>query len=98
MKLASYMKRRLRTFHEKMRGKIFRYKKEGGTDDWRKFYNENLHKFYSSPDIKMIKSRIVKSAESYSTRGRDKNAYKVLAGKPEVLFKDLGIDGTLMSK
>jgi hypothetical protein len=79
--------------------KIFRYKKEDGTDDWRKFYNENLHKFYSSPDIiKIIKSRTVKSAGSFSTRGRNKNAYKLLAGKPEVLFKDLGIDGILMSK
>jgi hypothetical protein len=72
---------------------------EEATGDWRKFYNEERHNLYSAPDIiKMMKSRIVKSTGSFNTRGRDRNARKISAGKPEVLFRNLGIDGMVISK
>jgi hypothetical protein len=45
-----------------------------------------------------MKSRIVKTAGSFSMNGRDRNAYKVLAGKPEIFFNDLGINRMLISK
>jgi hypothetical protein len=43
--------------------RIFGPKKDEVTEGWRKLHNEELHNFYSSPDvIRMIKSRRMKWA------------------------------------
>jgi hypothetical protein len=55
-------------------------KKIGG---WRKLYNEELHKLYSSSTIiRIIKPRRMRSAGHVARMG-EKNAYRILVGKPE---------------
>jgi hypothetical protein len=54
------------------------------TGDWRKLFNEELHNLYSSPNIiRMIKSRSVSWATACRTNGENRNAYRILVGKPE---------------
>jgi hypothetical protein len=49
---------RLRIFENRVLRKIFRPKRDEVTGGWRKLHNEELHNFYSSPNIiRMIKSR-----------------------------------------
>jgi hypothetical protein len=46
--------------------------------------NEELHNLYSSPNIiRMIKSRKMSWAVNVVRKGSKRNAYKILAGKPE---------------
>jgi hypothetical protein len=52
--------------------------------DWRKLHNEELHILYSSPNIiRQIKSRGTRWAGHVAHVGEERNAYKVLMGKPE---------------
>jgi hypothetical protein len=45
-------------FENKVLRRIFGPKRDEVTGDWRKLYNEELHKLYTSPNIiKMNKSR-----------------------------------------
>jgi hypothetical protein len=45
-------------FEKKVLRRIFRPKREEVRAGWRKLHNEELHNFYSSPNIiRMIKSR-----------------------------------------
>jgi hypothetical protein len=51
---------------------------------WRKLHNEELHNLYSSPSIiRMIKSSRTKWAGHMACMGQKRNAYRILAGKPE---------------
>jgi hypothetical protein len=64
--------------------RIFGWKRDEVTGGWRKLHNEELHNLYSSPSIvRMIKSRRMKWARHVARMGENKNAYKVLVGKPE---------------
>jgi hypothetical protein len=50
----------------------------------KKFVNEKLHELYSSPNIiKMMKSRRMRWAGNVARMGETRNAYRILAGKPE---------------
>jgi hypothetical protein len=54
------------------------------TGDWRKLHNEELHRLYSSPSIiRMIKSRRMRWAGHVARMGERRNAYSILAEKPE---------------
>jgi hypothetical protein len=49
---------RLRVLQNRMLNRIFGLKRDEVTGGWRKMHNEELHNFYSSPNIiKMMKSR-----------------------------------------
>jgi hypothetical protein len=51
--------------------RIFGPKRDEVTGGWRKLYNEELHKLYSSPSIiRMIKSRRVRWAVHVAGMGR----------------------------
>jgi hypothetical protein len=59
-------------------------KRDEVTGDWRKLHNEELHNFYSSPNIiRMIKSRRMKLAGYVARRGEKRNAYRIMKGKAE---------------
>jgi hypothetical protein len=54
------------------------------TGEWRKLYNEELHNLYSSQNIiRMMKLRRMRWAGHVAGMGVKRNAYRILAGKPE---------------
>jgi hypothetical protein len=62
--------------------RIFGPKGNELTRGWRKLHIEELHNFYSSPII-TIKSRRIRWAGHVARMGKQRNAYRVLVGKPE---------------
>jgi hypothetical protein len=64
--------------------RIFGPKRDKVKGGWRKLHNEELHNLYSSPSvIRMIKSRRTRWAGHVALRGKRRNAYRILMGKPE---------------
>jgi hypothetical protein len=62
---------RLRVFENRLLRRIFGPKRDQVTGDWRKLHNEELHNFYSSPDIiRMIKSRRIRWTGNVARMGR----------------------------
>jgi hypothetical protein len=54
------------------------------TGEWRKLHNKELRDFYSSPSIiRIIKPRRMKWAGHVARMREKRNAYRLLAGKPE---------------
>jgi hypothetical protein len=51
---------------------------------WRKLHNEELRDLYYSPSIiTIIKSRRMRSTGHVARMGENRNAYRLLVGKPE---------------
>jgi hypothetical protein len=64
--------------------RIFGPKRDEVTGDWRKLHKEELHNLYSSPNIiRMIQSRRMRWAVHVARMGENRNAYRILVGKPE---------------
>jgi hypothetical protein len=63
--------------------KIFEPKRDEVTGGWRRMHNEELHNLCSSLNIKTVKSRRMRLAGHVARMREKKNAYKILAGKPE---------------
>jgi hypothetical protein len=64
--------------------RIFGPNRDEVTGEWRKLHNEELHNFYSSPDIiRQIKSRRMRWAGHVAHVGEERKVYKVLVGEPE---------------
>jgi hypothetical protein len=58
-------------------------KRDEVTGDWRKLHNEELHNLYSSSDIiRMMKLRWMRWAGHVARMGANRNAYRILVGKP----------------
>jgi hypothetical protein len=71
-------------FENRVLRRIFGPRRDEVTGDWRKLHNEELHNFYSSPNIiRMIKSRRIRYAGHVARMGETRNAYRILMGKPE---------------
>jgi hypothetical protein len=71
-------------FENRVLWRIFGPKRDEVTGDWRKLHNEEIHNLYSSPNIiRMIKSRSVRLEGRATRMGENKNAYRILVGKPE---------------
>jgi hypothetical protein len=71
-------------FENRVLRRIFGPKRDEVTGEWRKLYNEELHNFYSSPDIiKQVKSGRMRWAGHVARMGQERKLYKVLVGKPE---------------
>jgi hypothetical protein len=58
-------------------------RRDAVTGDWRKLHTEELHNFYSSPNIisRMIKSRRMGWAGHVARMGEKRNAYGILVGR-----------------
>jgi hypothetical protein len=64
--------------------RIFGPRRDEATGEWRKLHNEELRGLYSSPSIiKIIKSRKMRWARHVARMGEERNAYRILVGKPE---------------
>jgi hypothetical protein len=75
---------KLRVFENRVLRRIFGPKRDGVTGGRRKLHNEELHNLYSSPSvIRIIKSRKIKWAEHVARKGKKRNVYRLLAGRPE---------------
>jgi hypothetical protein len=59
-------------------------KREEVAGGWRRLHNEEIHKFYASPNISRVgKSRSMRWTEHVTRMCDMINAYKILVGKPE---------------
>jgi hypothetical protein len=78
--------------------KIFRPRREEVTGDCRKFLKEELHDFYSSPNItRVTKSRKMRWADMWHVFGRAE-AHKMFwwrSLRKRDHLQDLGIDGRM---
>jgi hypothetical protein len=71
-------------FENRVLRRIFGPMRAEVTGDWRELHNEELHNLYSSSDIiPMKKSRTMRWAGHVARMGVKRNAYRILAGKPE---------------
>jgi hypothetical protein len=71
-------------FENRVLRRIFGPKRDEVTEDWRKLHNDELHNLYSSSNIiSMIKSRWMRWAGHVTRYGDKRNAYSILAAKPE---------------
>jgi hypothetical protein len=53
------------------------------TGEWRRLHNKKLYVLYSSPNIRVIKSRRLRWAGHVARMGDRRGAYRALVGKPE---------------
>jgi hypothetical protein len=71
-------------FENKVLRRIFGQKRDEVIGDWRKLHNEELHDLYSSPSIiRMTKSTRMRWARCVAQIGEERNACRILMGKPE---------------
>jgi hypothetical protein len=75
---------RLRVFENRVLRTIFGLKRDGVMGEWRKLHGEELRDLYSPPSvIRIIKSRRMRWAGHVARMEEMRNAYRLLAGKPE---------------
>jgi hypothetical protein len=71
-------------FENRVLRRKFGSKRDEVTGEWRKLHNEELHILFLSPNIiRQIKSRRMRWAGHVARVGEERNAYRVLMGKPE---------------
>jgi len=71
-------------FESRLLRRIFGPKREEVARGWRRLHNEELHNLYTSSDsIRVVRSRVTKWAGYVAYMEEMKNAYKILAGRPE---------------
>jgi hypothetical protein len=63
--------------------RIFGPKRDEVIGGCRKVHNEELHNFYSSPNIIRMKSKRMKLVGHVACMEEKRNAYRILVGKPE---------------
>jgi hypothetical protein len=63
--------------------RIFGLKRDEVTGDWRKLHNEELNDLYSSPNIRVIKSRRMRWAGHVARMGERRSVCRILVGKSE---------------
>jgi hypothetical protein len=75
---------RLRVFENRVQRRIFGQKRDEVKGEWRKLHNEELRDLYSSPSkVRIIKPRRMRWAGHVARMEEQRNAYRLLVGKPE---------------
>jgi hypothetical protein len=74
---------RLRVFENRVLRRIFGPKRDEVTGEWRRLYNEELNDLYSSPNIRVIKSRRMRWEGHVACMGQGRGSYRILLGRPE---------------
>jgi hypothetical protein len=63
---------------------VVRFVRDEVTGEWRKLHNEELHELFSSPSIiRIMKARGIRWVGHVARMGENRNAYRLLVGKPE---------------
>ena len=70
-------------FENSVLRRIFGPKRKEVTREWRKLHNEELNDLYSSPNIRVTKSRTMRWMWHVARMGKRRDAYRVLVGKSE---------------
>jgi hypothetical protein len=71
-------------FEKRVLRRIFGPKRDETTGEWLNLHNEELRDLYSSPSIiRIIKSRRMRWVGHVARMGEKRNAYTLLAEKPE---------------
>jgi hypothetical protein len=74
---------RLKVFENRVLRRIFGPKRDDVTGEWRKLHNEELHNFYSSPDIiRQVMSRRMRWAGHVARMGEERKVYKHEGKRP----------------
>jgi hypothetical protein len=75
---------KLRVFENRVLRKIFGFKKDKVTGEWRKLHNEELNNLYSSPNIiRVFKSERMRWETHVARMGKSRSVYGILMGKYE---------------
>jgi hypothetical protein len=74
---------RLRVFENKVLRWIFGPNMDEVTGEWRRLHDEELYALYSSPNIRVIKSRRLRWTGHVALTWERICAYRALVGKPE---------------
>ena len=76
--------RKLKVFENMVLRRIFGPRRDEVTGEWRRLHNEELNDLNSSPNIvRVIKSRRMRWAGHVARMGEEREAYRILVGKPE---------------
>jgi hypothetical protein len=75
---------RLRVFENRALRRIVKPKRDEVIGGWGKLHNQELHNFYGSPCIiRIMKSKKIRWMWHVARMGENRNAYRILVGKPE---------------
>jgi hypothetical protein len=73
----------LRVFENRVLRGIFGSKRDEVTGEWRRLHDEELYDLYSSPNIRVIKSRRMRWVGHVARMGEARGAYRILIWRPE---------------
>ena len=86
-------------FENRVFRRIFGFKRDEITGEWRKLHNAKLNMLqYSFSIVRVIKSRRMRWARHVARIGDGKCSYRILVGKPEGRehLGDTGVDGRII--